>query len=71
VLSARTRDPMQELVLIQPGSAAEREWVKDAADAATRREFEALLAECGPLAYHVARGVLRNDADAEDVGRKR
>jgi RNA polymerase sigma-70 factor (ECF subfamily) len=70
VHSARTQDPMQELVLIQPGSAAEREWAKDAADAATRREFEALLAECGPLAYRVARGVLRNDADAEDVAQE-
>jgi len=61
---------MQELVLIQPGSAAEREWAKDAAGAAMRREFEALLTECGPLAYRVARGVLRNDADAEDVAQE-
>lgn len=30
-------------------------------------EWEALLRENAPLAYRVARGVLRNDADAEDV----
>jgi RNA polymerase sigma factor (sigma-70 family) len=63
-------DPMQELVLIQPGSAAEQDWAKEAAIAATRREFEDRLAECGPLAYRVARGVLRNDADAEDVAQE-
>jgi RNA polymerase sigma-70 factor (ECF subfamily) len=28
------------------------------------------LTECGPLAYRVARGVLRNDADAEDVAQE-
>ncbi len=61
---------MRELVLVQPGSAAERKWAKDAAIAATRREFEERLAECGPLAYRVARGVLRNDADAEDVAQE-
>jgi RNA polymerase sigma-70 factor (ECF subfamily) len=61
---------MQELVLVQPGSAAEREWAKDRAIAATHREFEERLAECGPLAYRVARGVLRNDADAEDVAQE-
>ena len=61
------QDPMQELVLIQPGGAAERDWAKQEEAAATRREFEERLAECGELAYRVARGVLRNDADAEDV----
>jgi len=58
---------MQELVLIQPGSAARSEWVREATQADARREFEERLAECGPLAYRVARGVLRNTADAEDV----
>jgi RNA polymerase sigma-70 factor (ECF subfamily) len=58
---------MQELVLIQPMRAAEEQWNLEAAHAAKRREFEERLAECGPLAYRVARGVLRNDADAEDV----
>ena len=58
---------MQELVLIQPSSAARSEWVREAGQADARREFEERLAECGPLAYRVARGVLRNTADAEDV----
>ena len=61
---------MQELVLIQPMRAAEDEWSREAAQAARRREFEALLAECGPLAFRVARGVLHNDADAEDVAQE-
>src|SRR5258706_8179856 len=61
---------MQELVLIQPIRAADEEWSQDAALAVRRREFEARLAECGPLAYRVARGVLRNDADAEDVAQE-
>jgi RNA polymerase sigma-70 factor, ECF subfamily len=61
---------MRELVLVQPGSAAEREWARDAAAIAVRREFEDRLAECGPLAFRVARGVLRNDADAEDVAQE-
>lgn len=61
---------MQELVLIQPIRAAEEQWGREAADAARRREFEERLAECGRLAYRVARGVLRNDADAEDVAQE-
>ena len=61
---------MQELVLIQPIRAADEEWSQEAAHAARRREFEARLAECGPLAYRVARGILRNDADAEDVAQE-
>ncbi|HXY26423.1 MAG TPA: sigma-70 family RNA polymerase sigma factor [Candidatus Acidoferrum sp.] len=61
---------MQELVLIQPSSAARSEWVREAAQADARREFEERLAECGPLAYRVARGVLRNTADAEDVAQE-
>jgi RNA polymerase sigma-70 factor (ECF subfamily) len=61
---------MQELVLIQPIRAADEEWTQEAANAVGRREFEARLAECGPLAYRVARGVLRNDADAEDVAQE-
>ena len=61
---------MQELVLIQPMRAAEDEWSREAAQAVRRREFEARLAACGPLAFRVARGVLRNDADAEDVAQE-
>jgi RNA polymerase sigma-70 factor (ECF subfamily) len=61
---------MRELVLIQPIRAADEEWTQETAHAVRRREFEARLAECGPLAYRVARGVLRNDADAEDVAQE-
>src|SRR5258708_27112535 len=61
---------MQELVLIQPIRAAEDDWSREAAQAVRRREFEARLAECGALAFRVAHGVLRNDADAEDVAQE-
>jgi RNA polymerase sigma-70 factor (ECF subfamily) len=61
---------MQELVLIQPGGTLRSESAREAAQADTRREFEARLSECGPLAYRVARGVLRNTADAEDVAQE-
>ena len=67
VWRALRRDRMQELVLIQPVSTARSELVGEAAQADARREFEERLAECGPLAFRVARGVLRNTADAEDV----
>jgi RNA polymerase sigma-70 factor (ECF subfamily) len=60
---------MQELVLIQPSGTLGKESAREAqADAS--REFEARIAECGPLAYRVARGVLRNSADAEDVAQE-
>jgi len=61
---------MQELVLPQPGPMAQREWERQAAGAAERQEFEALLSEAVPLAFRVARGVLRNSADAEDVAQE-
>ena len=61
---------MQELVLVQPGRTAGGELEHEAAQTDIRREFEQRLAECGPLAYRVARGVLRNSADAEDVAQE-
>jgi RNA polymerase sigma factor (sigma-70 family) len=70
---------MQELVLVQPGGTAQRvaatnrketELEHEAAQAERRREFEERLGECGPLAYRVARGVLRHSADAEDVAQE-
>ena len=61
---------MQELVLDQPVSRARSELVREAAQADARREFEERLAECGSLAFRVARGVLRNSADAEDVAQE-
>ncbi len=48
----------------------EEELAHEVARTETRREFEKRLAECGPLAYRVARGVLRNTADAEDVAQE-
>src|SRR5713226_3455985 len=67
---AFTGSPMQELVLVQPSGTLEKESAREAAQADATREFEAHLAECGPLAYRVARGVLRNTADAEDVAQE-
>jgi RNA polymerase sigma-70 factor (ECF subfamily) len=61
---------MQELVLIQPSGTLRKESAREAAQAEATRAFEALLTECGPLAYRVARGVLRNTADAEDVAQE-
>jgi len=61
---------MQELVLIQPSRTAVREWARNVVTAEARSDFENRLAECSPLAYRVARGVLRNDADAEDVAQE-
>jgi RNA polymerase sigma-70 factor, ECF subfamily len=63
---------MQELVLTQQGStprsAADAQRLES--EAAMREAFEGHLAECGPLAFRVARGVLRNTADAEDVAQE-
>ena len=61
---------MQELILIEPGSTANAEWTSEAECFAIRREFEERLADSSALAYRVARGVLRNDADAEDVAQE-
>jgi RNA polymerase sigma-70 factor (ECF subfamily) len=61
---------MQELVLIQPSGTLGKESAREDAQADANREFEARIAECGPLAYRVARGVLRNSADAEEVAQE-
>jgi RNA polymerase sigma-70 factor, ECF subfamily len=61
---------MQELVLIQPGRTLEEESAREIAHARLQREFASCLAECAPLAYRVAQGVLRNRADAEDVAQE-
>jgi RNA polymerase sigma-70 factor (ECF subfamily) len=61
---------MQELVLAQLGRTAETGAARETAAADLRREFEERLAECGPLAFRVARGVLRNTADAEDTAQE-
>jgi RNA polymerase sigma-70 factor, ECF subfamily len=61
---------MQELVLIQPGRTLDGDSARQMARSRAHREFESHLAECGPLAYRVAQGVLRNAADAEDVAQE-
>lgn len=61
---------MQELVLIQPGRTLDADSARELARSRTRREFESCLEECGPLAYRIAKGVLRNAADAEDVAQE-
>src|SRR5260370_9515869 len=61
---------MQEVVVVQPGGTVGDELKHEAAQAEGGREFEERLAECGPLAYRVARGVLRHTADAEDVAQE-
>jgi RNA polymerase sigma-70 factor, ECF subfamily len=53
-----------------PGRAAETGSPVDLEKAALRREFEQRLEECGTPAFRVARGVLRNAADAEDVAQE-
>ena len=60
---------MQELVLVQPGQSKSIVLRESAAEAVPR-ELERLLAENAPLAYHVALGVLRNPAEAEDVAQE-
>ena len=61
---------MRELVLIQSGRMLEGLTAREAGEAHANREFEKRLAECGPLAFRVAQGVLRNAADAEDVAQE-
>ena len=63
------RERMQELTLIRRGTA-DTELVLDLEKTALRQEFEERLAECGGLAFRVARGVLRDPADAEDVAQE-
>src|SRR5437868_9686820 len=74
-IAARLNQTVQEWILTNPGGAAiaadaRKEMAKAEAIAASAREWEALLLENAPLAYRVARGVLRNDADAEDVAQE-
>lgn len=61
---------MQELVLNPPGRVLEGDAVGEAGQSGARREFELRLTECGPLAFRVAMGVLRNAADAEEVAQE-
>jgi len=60
---------MRELVLVQPGQSKSI-MLRESAAEAVPCELERLLAENAPLAYHVALGVLRNPAEAEDVAQE-
>jgi RNA polymerase sigma-70 factor, ECF subfamily len=61
---------MQEVALIRPGRTTETELALEREQSALRREFEDHLEECGTLAFRVARGVLHNAADAEDIAQE-
>jgi len=61
---------MQEFVLVQPGRTLVGDSARGDERARVLGEFEARLAETGPLAFRVAQGVLRNVADAEDVAQE-
>ena len=61
---------MQDVALIRPGRTAETELALQSEKSALRREFEERLEECGTLAFRVARGVLHNGPDAEDVAQE-
>lgn len=74
-ITARLSRSTQEWILTQTGGEPEaaevrKEMAPAQADGASRREWESLLAENAPLAFRVARGVLRNDADAQDVAQE-
>jgi len=73
-ITARLNQTVQEWVLTHPGgepeAAAVRRQARTEAVGAAHREWESLLAENAPLAFRVARGVLRNDADAEDIAQE-
>jgi RNA polymerase sigma-70 factor (ECF subfamily) len=61
-------DQMEEFTW--PGRTAETELALDLEKATLRREFEQRIEECGTLAFRVARGVVRNATDAEDVAQE-
>jgi len=61
---------MQELILVQPGQSIDGAPTRELGRSETHPEFETRLAECGPLAFRIAQGVLRNAADAEDVAQE-
>lgn len=61
---------MQEFILNPPARLLSADPADEAGTASTRREFEHHLMACAPLAFRVARAVLRNDADAEDIAQE-
>ena len=73
-ITAQGEEFVQEWILTATGAesdAVERsDDTRGASDAIAGREWEELLRENAPLVFRVARGVLRNDADAEDVAQE-
>ena len=73
-ITAHGDEFVQEWTLSATGTesdAVERcDDTRGASAAIAEREWETLLRENAPLAFRVARGVLRNDADAEDVAQE-
>jgi len=61
---------MRELVLTAPQNRTDAGRALEANESSMRREFEGQLPESVRLAFRVARAVLRNDADAEDVAQE-
>src|SRR5215471_5205611 len=72
--SAAGGEFVREWILSASGTESEAmqqgEETRPAGAAVTEREWEELLRENAPLAYRVARGVLRNEGEAEDVAQE-
>src|SRR5439155_7027784 len=65
-ITARLNQTVQEWVLTHPGGEIDAAAAgKEARIIVAHRDWESLLSEGAPLAFRVARGALRNDADAE------
>jgi RNA polymerase sigma-70 factor, ECF subfamily len=73
-ITAQGEEFVQEWILTASAGGPDADERKEARDGeasgALCREWETLLGENAPLAFRVARGVLRNDADAEDVAQE-
>ena len=71
-VDGRVNPTVQEWTLSQTGGEyeAERCGGRSEEAAARHREWESLLAENAPLAFRVARAVVKNDADADDVAQE-
>jgi len=61
---------MQEFVLNPTTRLLSVDRSREDSIASRQQEFELRLAECGPLAFRIARAVVRNEADAEDVAQE-